>query len=589
MVADPAAPRRRLAHMSTHFAAPLDPAPLTDDSTAAKAIEVATMLGDSVVDVKHCMDPQSGKVTPRTWGLAAAGLSCVLLSAAAFAASVSTAADNAAALEHWTQVAKKPARAFRPHTLGLGYDWLAVGGFVLGVGALAGALGRMRRERQSPYYRIGTAPGVEQPLEGAPSESFPLVAPRGDDFVFNFGAGVHGELLVDGRTQQLAELAANGRAQPSATVPGAFELPIPMHARIRAQVGQTSFMVAGVPRPREHAAPLFAGLESRTMGYFAGSLAAHLGLVLLLAQIPVDGGSATIDLAMAETVDMHPVGTVSETTPPEIPEDTGEGGTEGAAAASMHLDPGAAGTPESTNQSGQLQIKDNGMPPQLAAERARVVEEARSAGILGAPLLRDGALFTDLYSSETLSSGFSTTDQWGPLYGAAGEGHGSFGYGRTGFGAGCDINCTGGGIVGMGGYSHIGLGKFGREGYTGPGGGRPGMPGRTAKTPGPRIGEATGGPGFDKSIVRRYIKRNISKIAYCYEKELLARPGIEGSVMIQFFISPSGSVSSSVGKGFDTTVANCVADVVGAIDFPRMGDGGGVQVNYPFTFTAAGR
>jgi hypothetical protein len=67
--------------------------PLTDD-VGAKAIEVAAMLGDSVVDVKHCTDPQGGKVSSKTWGLAAAGLACVLFSAASFGISVNTAARH---------------------------------------------------------------------------------------------------------------------------------------------------------------------------------------------------------------------------------------------------------------------------------------------------------------------------------------------------------------------------------------------------------------------------------------------------------------------------------------------------------------
>ena len=33
------------------------------EECGAKAIEVATLLGDSVVDVKHCMDPKSGTIT----------------------------------------------------------------------------------------------------------------------------------------------------------------------------------------------------------------------------------------------------------------------------------------------------------------------------------------------------------------------------------------------------------------------------------------------------------------------------------------------------------------------------------------------
>ena len=39
-----------------------------DELGGARAIEVAAMLGDSVVDVKHCMDPKGGKVTPHDLG-----------------------------------------------------------------------------------------------------------------------------------------------------------------------------------------------------------------------------------------------------------------------------------------------------------------------------------------------------------------------------------------------------------------------------------------------------------------------------------------------------------------------------------------
>ena len=62
MVADAVAPRRRLAHMSATLASSAHSSPVSS-VTSAKAIEVATMLGDSVVDVKHCIDPKGGKIT----------------------------------------------------------------------------------------------------------------------------------------------------------------------------------------------------------------------------------------------------------------------------------------------------------------------------------------------------------------------------------------------------------------------------------------------------------------------------------------------------------------------------------------------
>ena len=102
------------------------------------------------------------------------------------------------------------------------------------------------------------------------------------------------------------------------------------------------------------------------------------------------------------------------------------------------------------------------------------------------------------------------------------------------------------------------------------------------------IGQPNAQGDLDKAIIRRYIKRNIQKITYCYEKQLLASPGLSGTVVVQFFISPLGKVAQSSASGVQPDVARCVADVVRQIEFPRPKGGGGVQVNYPFTFRPDG-
>lgn len=551
-----------------------------------KAIEVATLLGDSVVDVKHCMNPQSGKITPRTWAMLAAGGVCLLMSAIAFVVSVKTAAYNQAGLDYWTRVAHKPAHAYRPMLLSSGYDWLAFGGFAIGIVTMVGALFRVRREKQNPYYRVGTAPDVNQAVEGAPAPSFPLVAPKGDDFVFNFGMGMSGDMIVDGRTVPLAELARS--AQPSVAAVGAFELPIPAQAKIRANIGKTSFIVSAVEKPREQTSPLLASLESRTLAYFAGSLGAHLGLVMLLSLMPQDAGTATLDISELEMTDIRGANSQNEDVTPEQEDrdDNGGAGAE-ASARSMALDEGQAGTLKSNRADGHMRIKKNTDQDQLTAQQA--MEQSRSAGILGSESFQNGSLFASLTESGNVSSGPDSTDVWGPIYGAEGEGYGTFGYGRKGFGAGGGCTQEPCGIIGTPtGYGKIGTGRFGQSGWDGPGGGPPGMKRHVAAVPRPTIGQPTGTGDLDKGIIRRYIKRNVDKIAYCYEKQLLANPGMEGTVTISFFISPSGSVTSATGGGFNATVANCVADVIHTIEFPRPQGGGGVTVNYPFTFHAAG-
>ncbi len=551
-----------------------------------KAIEVATLLGDSVVDVKHCMNPQSGKITPRTWAMLAAGGVCLLMSAIAFVVSVKTAAYNQAGLDYWTHVAHKPAHAYRPLMLSSGYDWLAFGGFAIGLVTMMGALFRVRREKQNPYYRVGTAPDVNQAVEGAPTPSFALIAPKGDDFVFNFGAGMSGDMVVDGRSVPLAELAL--RAQPSTAAVGAFELPIPAQGKIRANIGKTSFVVSAVEKPREHTSPLLASLESRTLAYFAGSLGAHLGLVMLLSLMPQDAGTATMDITELEMVDIDTNGkTMEDITPEKEERDTDGGAGAEASGKSMALDEGQAGTLKSNRADGHMRIKKNTDEDQMT--QAQAMEQSRSAGILGSESFQNGSLFASLTEHGNVSSGPDAADVWGPIYGSDGEGYGTFGYGRKGFGAGGGCTMEPCGLIGTPtGYGKIGFGKFGTSGWDGPGGGPPGMKRHTAAVPPPVIGQPTGTGDLDKGIIRRYIKRNVDKIAYCYEKQLLANPGMEGTVTVSFFISPSGTVTSSTGGGFNATVANCVADVIHTIEFPRPQGGGGVTVNYPFTFHAAG-
>jgi len=114
------------------------------------------------------------------------------------------------------------------------------------------------------------------------------------------------------------------------------------------------------------------------------------------------------------------------------------------------------------------------------------------------------------------------------------------------------------------------------------------MRGRTAAVPTVSIGQPSSQGDLDKAIIRRYIKRNIQKIQYCYEKQLLAKPTLSGTVQTQFFITPNGTVASASGSGVDSEVSSCVADVIKSIEFPKPKGGGSVTVNYPFIFHSSG-
>jgi Ca-activated chloride channel family protein len=162
-------------------------------------------------------------------------------------------------------------------------------------------------------------------------------------------------------------------------------------------------------------------------------------------------------------------------------------------------------------------------------------------------------------------------------------GLGPLGYGMSGFGAGG--GGSGWGAIGVGTYATIGHGSSSSDGFGyGVGGGSGEMRGRVAAVPVVMIAAPIAVGSIDKAIIRRYVKRSTEKLSYCYEKQLLHDPKLEGTVTAHFLIGRDGKVLSVTADGLDPTVASCVASVIKDIEFPAATDGGDVQVNYPFTF-----
>jgi hypothetical protein len=557
-----------------------------DDFGGARAVEVAAMLGDSVVGVKHCIDPKGGKISSTTMGLLGVGIVTLIAFVFAFYTAVDNAAYNKGRYDYETSClinnkpdpgcVKKPGYAVRPRVLSPMFDFIAFGGLLAAMITLTSAVSRMKKEKESPFVRIGTAPGVEFPTEGAPAASFELVSPQGDDFAFHFGHGMDGEMVVGGQSTSLAELAAQGRTTIS---------PIPANARIRVRAGKTTFLVSSVPRPRRHAAPLM-NIETPFLMSLGGTAAAFAIIMLLLFQIPVEDTTTNIDLASLESTSTRTNNASQDDPPPPPEEDKPDDGKDesGGTGTAMALDEGKMGKKDSNRAEGQYKMQKTQEDPQLARQQA--IEQARTAGILGSTALVQGGAFASLTGTGDVSSGFDDSNIYGGLLGnEAGEMNGGFGFGRSGFGPGG--GGTGWGTIGTGRYGTIGHGSGTGSGY-GVGGGRGGMRGRTSAVPIVSIGQPNSQGDLDKAIIRRYIKRNIQKIQYCYEKQLLAKPTLAGTVSTQFFISPNGNVTSSQGSGVDPEVASCVADVIHGIEFPKPKGGGGVQVNYPFTFRQGG-
>ena len=115
-----------------------------------------------------------------------------------------------------------------------------------------------------------------------------------------------------------------------------------------------------------------------------------------------------------------------------------------------------------------------------------------------------------------------------------------------------------------------------------------GIPHRGPAAPTVSVGQPSSVGDLDKAIIRRYIKRNLQKIIACYEQELLADARLAGTIVVQFYIAPTGRVAAASATGVSPTLTACVAEVIKRIEFPKPKGGGGVQVVYPLTFRAAG-
>jgi len=94
------------------------------------------------------------------------------------------------------------------------------------------------------------------------------------------------------------------------------------------------------------------------------------------------------------------------------------------------------------------------------------------------------------------------------------------------------------------------------------------------------LGRPTITGSLDPVVVRRYLKRNLEKLRYCYQRELQAKPRLAGTLTTELAIAADGSVTTSKAAGVDPAVASCFADVIGNIEFPKTDHGGAVK--YPF-------
>lgn len=557
---------------------------------SGRAIEVHALFEDAIVEVAHLSNPTAGTSTLLTRALLACGAAAVALAFAAFFRALVEVVRIHRAWEAWDG-AGRPHNAFVwPQDSGSLFDGVAAALLLAGLCALIHGLQRRFAEREPRDFTIGpdATARLNLPAEYLPIAAFPLVRSTGGGFELAFTPGMSGEVVVDGQTLSLAELARSGRARPSYDVPGARVWPIADHARARLALGHNSFLVASVAAPRRYETPL--RIDWATHAYTGATGLAVLLFLLLVNAIPADLKSLSLDAFMSDRrfaqFTIAPPDEKTVPLPDWLKKDASQAaGGRGKRARGAE---GKMGAKTSHNRTGIYGIKGPKDNVDLRLAKQTAAAQAQSSGVIALLKASQGTQVASIFGRDTalgsdaqdVLAGMSGVDL-GDAYGT--EGQGMVSSGRSGGGVG---DAT----VGSGNLDTIGKGgRGGRE--SGYGRGVGGLAARHASAPEVVPGTAAVRGSLDKELIRRVIRRHLNEVKFCYEKELLRQPSLYGRVTTQFTVGGNGQVIAAVVQSSTLTapaVEQCIVEAVRRWQFPQPEGGGIVIVSYPFVLKAAG-
>jgi len=396
------------------------------------------------------------------------------------------------------------------------------------------------------------------PRASLPDEhDWELFTPGENGHVANISAGWNGYAVSEGQKKSFEDLAAAGKA--TRREDKGFDVPMTSDLKLVVEAGGTTF-VAGMGAPTAQIIPRMG--DEIDHGFIALiSLGGFIFvMVVVLMQINPPGESTETQEIPDRLVEL-----LLEKPEPEKKQPPG-GNPDAGEGAKAKEEEGKVGKKDALVEQAK---GDKRELKKLEIDR----QVAENAGVLGA--------FEDQgFDSSLGASGLSGLSQGiGGVIGDHGTQIGSGGLGSRGGGLG-----GGGTAEGLGGLGTKGTGS-GSSGY-GSGGGDFGSKGEGG------IGTVGGDPiilgALDRSLIDEVVKRHLSQIKYCYQRELTKDPTLGGKVVIKFTIAKDGTVSAAETKS--TTVGNSAVEscIVGRflrMQFPEPRGGGIVVVSYPFLFS----
>jgi len=189
-----------------------------------------------------------------------------------------------------------------------------------------------------------------------------------------------------------------------------------------------------------------------------------------------------------------------------------------------------------------------------------------------------GSEMKDIFGSAAL--GTKLSNSIGGLVGAKGTQIGSGGLGMRGSGLGGGGR-GGGGTIGMGGLG--GLGSKGRGGGS-TGYGRGAGAFSTAKL---LPGAVTLQGACDKTATTRVLRRYMNQLRYCYQRELVKKPTLGGTVQVKWTIDKHGRVPKATleaNLAAQPAVGQCVRLRFLRMRFPKPSNGGVCVASQPLVF-----
>ncbi len=341
-----------------------------------------------------------------------------------------------------------------------------------------------------------------------------------------------------------------------------FEVPIAEGVRVLVDIDGVKFIAHQVHPGAKVIAALSESLDYPFLAIFLFCLFAGgmFGVIMATSEPPASNDLLEIEDRFVELLLEKPEPEKKENKKPDANPDAGEG-------AKAKKEEGKVGKKDAKMK----QAKGNKVEVQKQQQDREIAE---NAGVLGA--MGDAGI-DGVFGSGGVDA--SLAGGIGGVLGAKGTQVGSGGLGSRGSGFG-----GGGTADGLGGLGTKGSGS-GASGF-GKGGGSFGAKGDGG------VSAATGSPiilgALDRSLIDQVIKRKMSQIRYCYQRELQKNPTLAGKVVIKFTIAKDGSVSAASVKSSDLGnpgAEKCVVDRFYSMQFPEPKGGGIVLVSYPFIFS----